>query len=85
MTYYYNEEIRRDSIEHITIQSGWYGLVEGYFCKIERENLCVEDFGTSKRSALKYARKAWDKENEKKKHKELGYPRIIECGKDEDG
>lgn len=66
-------------IEYITIQEGWIGWTDGFFCKIEMNGLCVEDFGTTRRSALRYARRAWKKMNQLEIQKTRGYPRRVEC------
>lgn len=74
----YDDEYR-GNIERITIQDGWMGFSDGYFCIVERNGICVEDFGTTRRSALRYARRAWKKEKNEKTHKERGYPKVKEC------
>lgn len=74
----FEEEIRNTDIEVITIQDGWLGLTSGYFCLIERNSICVEDFGLTRRSALRLARRAWKKEKGKKIQKE-GYPQVRRC------
>lgn len=82
MSNLYDDESRSTDVEVIRIQGGWLTLADGYFCMIKRDGICVEDFGTTRRSALRYARRAWKKEHNKIVQKDLGYPKILRC---EDG
>lgn len=72
-------ELRSDEIELIAVQEGWFGLGKGFFCKISRNGLCVEAFGSTRRQALRHARKAWNKESLKRDQRLRGYPRVRDC------
>lgn len=78
----FDEEFRHGDVERITIQAGWLDLSDGYFCLLERDGICVEDFGSTRNSSLRYARRAWRKEKNKKDKKvqqEKGYPKVRKC------
>lgn len=58
----------------------WLHGTTGWFCTVKKKGFCIVDFGTTKRSALRYARRSWKKEyyanpvlNTYK------YPRVINC------
>ncbi len=56
----------------------------GWFCTLSKRGLCVVDFGTTKRKALRYARKAWRKEFYSKPTTNPNlYPRVISCNGEE--
>lgn len=67
--------------ETIVFEEGYLAdsLERGFFCKVTRSGLCVEAFATSKRKALKLARKSWYKFNEEGYQREYGYPRVVNC------
>lgn len=85
--YYERDEFRftdeRDTRQNeiIVFEEGYMAndLDKGFFCKITRNGLCVEDFAISKRKALRKARRAWQKFNEAGYQKEFGYPRVVSC------
>lgn len=62
-------------VEHIEITVGWLELERGYFCKIKKANICVEDFGSTRRQALRRARRAWRDEHQE----QTRYPRRFDC------
>lgn len=80
---YYSPEKRLNSIDNETIvfEEGWMknSLDRGWFCKVSMNNFCVEDFATTKRAALRLARRAWQKGNANKYQTLYGYPRVIPC------
>lgn len=67
--------------ETIVFEEGYTkdSLDRGFFCKVSKRGFCVEDFGTTKRSALRKARKAWIKLNAEGYQREFGYPRVVSC------
>ena len=70
-----DRETRERDVEEIRIQDGSIGLDFGFFCLIRRDGLCVEDFGSTRRQALRRARRAWQKE----KLRASGYPKVRAC------
>ncbi len=77
---YHNEWRVDQGIERITIQEGYRGLFDhGYFCLLERDGLCIEDFGGTRGAALRHARKAWNKLYDDNIQKVYGYPKVKEC------
>lgn len=48
-----------------------------WFCKVTKDGLTVEDYATEKRAALRGARKAWKKAQNKQWMEQHGYPRIV--------
>lgn len=67
--------------ETIVFQAGYLkdSSDRGWFCKVVMNNLCVEDFGITKRSALRKTRKAWQNASGDRYQKLNGYPRVIPC------
>lgn len=68
--------------ETIVFQEGWQkdSLDRGWFCKVTRNNLCVEAWASSKWGALRLARRFWRKADIKGYHELHGYPRVVDCG-----
>lgn len=50
-----------ETTERIRLEEGWDGLTEGWFCELTVGDRTVEEFGTTKRSALRYARRLMSK------------------------
>lgn len=67
--------------ETIVFEEGWKknSLDRGWFCRVSMNNFCVEDFATTKRGALRLARRAWRKSSMDKYQSLYGYPRVIPC------
>lgn len=66
--------------ELVAFTAGWLGLSEGWYVQVSRRGLCVIEFGTTKRSALRYARRAWKREWDRlHPNKGRGYPKVVEC------
>lgn len=65
------------SNETVVFEAGYLkdSTDRGWFCKVTMDKLCVEDFGITKRSALKKARKAWQRASEDRYKLLHGYPR----------
>lgn len=58
----------------------WLHGTSGWFCTISKRGLCIVDFGPSKRSALRQARKAWKNEFYSNPKTNVNkYPRVISC------
>lgn len=69
-----------DGNELIAFTAGWLNLSDGWFVTYSRRGLCMVEFGTTKRSALRYVRRAWNKEwKETHPLDGRGYPRRIDC------
>lgn len=58
---------------------GWPGE-RVWFCAVSKQGITVEDYATRKRTALRYARKAWKKAKEKQWREQYGYPRVVKEG-----
>lgn len=66
--------------ELIALTAGWLHLSDGWYATVSRRGLCIIEFGTTKRSALRYARRAWKKEwNKTHPLQGRGYPKIVDC------
>lgn len=65
--------------ELVSFTAGWLGLHSGWYVQVSKRDLCVVEFGTTKRSALRHARRAWRREWEKRPETGRGYPRVINC------
>lgn len=66
--------------ELVAFTAGWLGMSNGWYVTISRRGLCIVEFGTTKRSALRYARRAWKKEwKETHPLKGRGYPKVVDC------
>lgn len=65
--------------ELVSFTAGWLGLSLGWYVQVSKRGLCVVEFGASKRSALRYARRAWRKEWNKISTNEKGYPKVVDC------
>ena len=66
--------------ELIALTAGWLGLSDGWYATVSSRGLCIIEFGTTKRSALRYARRAWKKEwKETHPTEGRGYPRVVDC------
>lgn len=75
------EEIRLNDPENETII-----FITGYttdlftgrvwFCKLDRNGICVEDYGQTKRAALRHVRKAWKKLDRERAKKNRCYPKV---------
>lgn len=57
---------------------GWPGD-RVWFCCVTKNGLTVEDYATTKRAALRDARKSWRKINQKGWQEQYGYPRKVNC------
>jgi hypothetical protein len=49
-----------------------------WFCRVTKNGLTVEDYNTTKRSALRDARRSWRKAKDQKFQEQHGYPKVIE-------
>src|SRR5258705_8467771 len=67
--------------ETVTFEAGYLKnrTERGWFCTVTMNSLCVEDFGITKRSALKLTRRSWKKAYDKKEFELHGYPRVVDC------
>lgn len=66
--------------ELVSFTAGWLNLSDGWYVQVSKRDLCVVEFGTTKRSALRYARRAWRKEwNNKNPNQGRGYPKVVDC------
>jgi len=53
---------RTDSpAEHIVLEEGWVDLNKGWFCRFTRDGKTIEAFGSSRRQAMRRARKFYRK------------------------
>lgn len=62
--------------EIVYFEAGYFYDTYGYYCKVSKNGLCVEDFGRTKKSALRVTRRGWLKIKNKKFEEEHGFPRI---------
>lgn len=67
--------------ETIIFEAGYptNSYVCGWFCQVSKNGVCVEAFAETKRVALRRARRAWRKTNERGYNDLHGYPRVISC------
>lgn len=66
--------------ELVSFTAGWLDLSKGFYVQVSKRDLCVVEFGTTKRSALRYARRAWRKEWDKRSpSSRKSYPKVINC------
>lgn len=66
--------------ELIALTAGWFGMSDGWYATVSRRGLCIIEFGTTKRSALRYARRAWKKEwSETHPREGRAYPKVVNC------
>lgn len=76
----YERRFNNSENETVVFEAGEIELwSDGWFCTVAKQGLCVEDYGRSKASALRKARKAWKKQWEKKEDVDYGYPRVLIC------
>lgn len=53
--------VEDQSNELIYLTEGWCSNDRGWFCRLERRGISVEAFGSTKRQALRIARRFWYK------------------------
>lgn len=73
-------ETRVEDVDNETVvfEAGWVYSDRVWFCKVTKRELCVENYATTKRGALRLARRAWRKSKDKTDQDKFGYPRS--CG-----
>lgn len=82
--YHAEKRVADNDNETIVFQAGYTKSTPGgwpaervWFCRVTKQGLTVEDYAKKKRTALRLARKAWQKAKDKQWREQYGYPRVI--------